>query len=278
MRFRSLTVGLAFSLASAVASAQTIDTPPGGAAQGGDTVVLKDGSTLHGTIGEMTPGQALTIKMSDGNSRVVQWPEIQTVNIDRAKPSAPPAEARATTTAVHLEGATDDMVVERLDARGTESHWTTMCHGACDAALPTAGIYRIDGAGLRTSKSFTLAEDRASYRVGRGTGLGFAGGLTMVILGGITVANGVGFIVLGAAWQGVFSNANDYLIGGIVATGIGLALFITGAIVLKGNLRTTVVPLDGTAPPRPVPAWREAPPTLGFGPPMIGTPIFGGTF
>lgn len=278
MRHARLLLALVLSLAPSVAAAQTIGTPPVGTVQGGDSVVLKDGTVLHGSISEMTPGQAVTIKLQGGVARVVQWSEIQSVNIDRAKAApAPQPTSSPGTTVLHLEDA-DDVFVQTLDARGTESRGSTVCSGACDRPLASDGVYRVDGPGLRASKAFRLPEGHVTYRVSRASGLGFAGGLAMVIVGGAAFVNGIGFVILGAEWQGVYSNASDYLVAGGVLMGAGAALLLVGALVMAPNTRTKVLPVDGGAAPAQVPAWRDAPPTVALRPPMIGVPLFAGSF
>src|SRR4029079_7321576 len=81
-----------------------------------DTVILKDGTTLRGAVGEMTPGQSLTIALPDGQSRTIEWAQIDRVDIDRAKTAQPAAAG----TMVHLDGAPSDAVVQRLEGNGTE--------------------------------------------------------------------------------------------------------------------------------------------------------------
>src|SRR5512143_942600 len=82
---RRLPSTLAIVLAVSSARAQTppaptaeqhpvaIETPPAGAVRTGDTLVLKDGTTLHGSVREMTPGQAITITLTDGQTRTIEW-------------------------------------------------------------------------------------------------------------------------------------------------------------------------------------------------------------
>ncbi|HSQ64765.1 MAG TPA: hypothetical protein VLM85_16185 [Polyangiaceae bacterium] len=256
-----------------------IETPPVGAAHGGDTLVLKDGTTLHGTIREMTPGQAVTIVLPDGKVRTVEWSAVDRVDIDRARAPAPPAPAQ-TTTAVHLEGAGPGIVLQALDERGTEGKWQTVCEGACDRDLPTGGLYRVDGPGLRTSRPFRLPEgSRVDYQVHAASSLGFAGGLTLVIVGGVALLTGLTLLVELAVYDANgYIIPDGFLVAGGLLTGGGLAAFIPGIFLMKGNGRTTVTAAGGGATAR-VPAWRE--PQLPSWQPRwatIGVPVWSGTF
>jgi hypothetical protein len=285
---RLLAASSLFLVASS-ASAQTappadrhavpIETPPVGGPRSGDTLVLKDGTTLHGTIREMTPGQAVTITLADGQSRTVEWSAITSVDIARAKAPPPPAPVQETTT-VHLDGAGPGVVLQALDERGTEGKWQTVCAGACDRDLPTGGLYRIDGPGLRTSRPFRLHEGpRADYRVDTASSLGFAGGLTLVIVGGLALVSGITLFIEEAIYTADgFTFSDGFLIAGGLLTGGGLAALIPGIFVLKGNSRTTATAMEG-APPVRVPAWREPRfPTWQPRVATVGVPLWSATF
>ncbi len=255
-----------------------IETPPV-AGHTGDTVVLKDGTTLHGTIREMTPGQNVTITMQDGQTRTIEWSAVERVDIDRAKPpAAPPAPVDMTT--LHLDGMRPGLVVQALDQHGTEGTWQTVCEGACDRALPTNGLYRVDGPGLRTSKPFRISGQSAVYRVDTATGLGFAAGLSLTILGGLALVNGIALFILDAAYTAEgFIVADGVLIAGVALSVGGLAALIPGIYLMKTNGRTTVsAAADGSLPAR-IPAWQQPqlpslqPRYAGF-----GVPLWSGTF
>ncbi len=259
----------------------SIETPPAGT-HDGDTVVLKDGTTLHGTVREMTPGQNVTITLQDGKTRTVEWSAVERVDIDRAKappaPAAPPAPVAM--TSLHLEGTRPGVVVQALDQTGTEGTWQTVCEGPCDRDLPASGLYRVDGPGLRTSRPFRIEGARATYRVDTATGLGFAGGLTLTIIGGLALVNGLGFLILDAVYKSdpMYIVPDWILIAGVALSVGGVAALIPGVYLMKTNGRTTVTAGDGSLPAR-VPAWRE--PRLPSWQPRVATfgiPLWSGTF
>lgn len=242
--FRKGLVVASFLLVSAVAHAS-------------DVVVLKDGTILEGTVGEMIPNQSVTITI-EGQPRKIDWKDIERMNIDRAK--APPQQqqvAPAARTMVHIDGADPDAFVQMLDANRTD--WVEVCKGACDQALSSDALYRIRGAGIRGSAPFRLEGSRADLHVKAASSTGFVGGLTMTILGGLAFVNGISLFVLAALYwnDGLIdaSTQRDFNIAGGVTTGIGAGLLVGGAILLGNNLRTSVT----GAPTVRVPAWRDAP-------------------
>jgi hypothetical protein len=269
-----LTVSVALLAAQANAQTQPravatvpIATPTVATVRGADTVVLKDGTVLRGTIDEMTPGQAVTITLPSGEHRTLPWAALDRVDIARARPTAAPSQ-----TTVHLDGARDDVVLQSLDSRrGTEAPWQTVCRGACDRPLPSDNLYRIDGPGLRTSKPFKIEGASASYRVSTASSAGFALGLTLLIVGGAALLNGVGFLVVAAVDNAQFGRSIDvggFAIAGAVLSGIGLPSTVVGLVLMKMNGRTTAT-LERDA--ASAPTWM--PRATGF-----NVPVLAGTF
>ena len=239
MRLSAL-LGASFFLVSALAHA-------------GDVVVLKDGTILEGTVGEMVPNQSITITV-EGKARTIAWQDVERVNIDRAK-AAP--QAPAARTMLHVEGVDSDAFVQMLDQHGTTA-WAEVCKGSCDHELPSDGLYRIVGSGIRASQPFRIEGAQANLHAKTASSVGFVGGLSMVILGGLSVVNGISFFVLAELDKDVLTSGTyrDFYIAGGVLTGVGLGLLVGGAFLLGGNLRTKVT---GATTVR-VPAWRDAPP------------------
>jgi hypothetical protein len=256
-----------------------IQTPPVGTTHGdGDTIVLKDGTVLKGTINEMTPGQAVTITTPNGQKRTIEWSALGSVDIARAKP-APPAVVPAATTTLHLADSDDDIVVQGLDTNdGSEAHWKTVCTGSCDFALPSGGLYRVGGPGLRTTKPFRIDGASAAFQITRGSSAAFAGGLTLTILGGAAVNVGVGLLLIAALNSWFYAHAVDmgpFAIAGGLSSGSGLMLMISGIALMKSNGHTRLTPLG---PTRVVPAWREAQLPAWPRTARISIPIIAGTF
>ncbi len=265
---------LGFVLVTATASAQTIVTPPTGG-HSGDTVVLKDGTILHGTVGEMTPGQSLTISLPDGQKRTIEWPAIDRVDIDRAK--APTTAAPASSTVVHVNGVGPDAIVQKLDANGTENAWTTVCTGSCDKPLASDGIYRVDAPGMRRSSAFRVEGPSTTLEVKPASSAARNGGLALLIGGGVLLVNGISFFIVGVGDQDVMTQNTfrDFMIAGGILTGVGLASFIVGSVLLTGNSRTKVT--SGATTVR-VPAWRDAPALQPSRLAAVSFPVLGGSF
>jgi hypothetical protein len=264
MRLRGLAIA-AFWLVSAVAHAD-------------DVVVLKDGTILEGKIGEMIPNQSITITV-EGKPRKIDWKDVERVNIDRAKAAPSQQAAPAARTMVHVEGVDSDVFVQMLDANRTTG-WVEVCKGACDQELPSDALYRIRGGGIRGSAPFRLEGARADLHVKTASSTAFVGGLTMAILGGLAVVNGLSFFVLAALyWNDGLITAGtqrDLNIAGGITTGIGVGLLVGGGVLLGGNLRTSVT----GAPTVRVPAWRDAAPVIPSGSRFatLTFPAFSGSF
>jgi hypothetical protein len=174
--------------------------------------------------------------------------------------------------ATHITGAPPDLVVQAKNPDGT---WSTVCTGSCDRVLPTDTTYRVDGPGLRASKPFAI-DGSANLTVKTGTWAGYAGGLTMVIVGlGVGVV-GVGALALDLLVHAFCqSSCSDTLLApGLIAWLGGAAVATGGLYVMRANARTTV----GGATAVRLPAWREIPspsaPRLG----AVGIPLVSGTF
>jgi hypothetical protein len=246
----------AFVLVSSVASAQTITTAPTKQFSS-DVVVLKDGTVLHGTVGEMVPNQSLTITI-DGQPRKIEWKDIERVDIDRAKAAAPPAQQAVARTMVHVEGVGADAYVQMLDEHGTSS-WFEVCEGSCNQELRSDGLYRINGAGIRASQPFRIAGPRADLQAKTASSAGFVVGLSLLVFGGLSFVNGISFFLVGTLYKNdnlISSNTyRDFMIAGGVLTGVGVAALVSGGLLLRGNVRTSVA---GATTVR-VPAWRDAP-------------------
>src|SRR5262249_23180029 len=140
----------------------------------------------------------------------------------------------------------------------------------------TSGLYRVDGPGLRTSKPFRLADSDGPYRVSTASGPLFAVGLTMLIVGGAALLNGLSFLLVAAVYANspIVRVDQGYVVAGGILAGAGALLGVPGVILMKGNGRTTVTPAGA---PR-VAVWVEAPalrePTLA----MATIPLWAGRF
>ena len=183
------------------------------------------------------------------------------------------APARADDTLTHVSGATIEVVVQARNADGT---WRTVCRGTCDERLPSDGVYRIDGPGLRASKPFQVEGPNAWLGVTTGSWAGFAGGLTLTILGlPATGFGGLGLMVDGLAHAycgGTCSGGDNLLLPSVLLLIGGMVMSITGVATIAANRRTRV---SGAATAR-VATWRETTPARNVG--AVGLPLITGTF
>ncbi len=175
-------------------------TAPTAVGAGGDTVVLKNGGMIRGTLIELLPNDHATIQMPNGQSAIVQWAEIH--HIERAAgpaptpvsptapqplPSSPPPKPPSgPLILVHVEASRRVSLMRREPDNG---EWITACESPCDQQLPLNNEYRLAGSGVTQSGEFEL-EGKPGQRVVITANVGSTAGLT----GGLIVA-GVGLLV-----------------------------------------------------------------------------------
>ncbi len=240
---------------------------------GESNIYLTDGTVVHATGGTVvTPGSKVTVMLSDGQVRSIPWTDVARIEAAAAT-TPPPSQPTPPMTLVHLSG---DLKGELLtqDALGSEGEWHAVCSGACDQALPTNALYRLGGPGVRKSKPFQLHGDREWLEVSTASSLGFAGGLTLLIIGGGSLVTGVTYAVLGAVINSGFGSPDQgYMVAGGVLIGIGVLNLVIGIPLFGSNVRTVIKPAQEThAIPPPTDSVRESriPPFQGA---MIGVPF-----
>src|SRR5207249_5202899 len=97
--------------------------------------------------------------------------------------------------------------------------WTFACGAPCDADLPLSAEYRIGGSGIRSSRAFSLAArpgEHVTLDVTTSSTGGFAGGIVLTSLGGLTMIVGLALILVGSA------QADEHRTFGSTATGSSL--------------------------------------------------------
>ena len=86
--------------------------------------------------------------------------------------------------------------VGRSSGPATVEHWIRVCDAPCNTVVNRDGLFRIAGAGVTPSGTFSLSKDVPSLRVKTGSsGLFVAGVVGAVLGGGLTLA-GVGLLAL----------------------------------------------------------------------------------
>ena len=261
-RARSAAVGAALLLAA-------VATPSAAHADGGgtDSIVLKDGSVLRGTLSEIAPGDHATIVLPNGQSAIVKWGYVD--HIDRngvaaqmpARPATPnvviaPTPGATPTPAasagkvhVHIETDDADVVLEHQEGR----EWRTVCAAPCDQDLPIDSGYRISGSGIRASRVFGLGGapgDKLTISVDTASKGAFVGGIVLVSAGAVVAVVGVFVLIVVALADAVndsisgnssaTSQNHGTAIAGWTMVGIGVAGAIAGAVLLGTNGKTKV--------------------------------------
>ncbi len=243
---------------------------------GPDAIILKDGTTLRGTLVEVVPNQVARLRMADGKIANVKWEVIERVEqatppvappvtpvAPPVTPVAPPVPPPQSTSVVHID-AEIPVILEQSTYGGDD--WHPVCQAPCDASLPLQASYRISGDGTRRSKPFVISptpDGKATLDVARGTTTGFALGITFVATGPIVFLIGLAVTVLGAAASSAndctnatgsrctASDAGAVITTGIVLMGVGIGGTVIGGILLGNNIRTKVGQVGVTIPGYP---------------------------
>ena len=141
---------------------------------------------------------------------------------------------------VHMTGDSGLVLERRIE--DTEL-WESLCVGACDAKVPLAGSYRLNGRGLRPSLPISLLpapnvlrlEARPAYSAA------MAGGITLVIVGPLAMIGGLVAATVGSNSQpetcnfsGCFPDPQSHasLIGGVLSLLTGALLTAAGGVAL----------------------------------------------
>ena len=225
-----------------------------------DTVYLKNGGLLRGTLIDVIPGVQARIKLPTGEVSIIPWSEIARIDarstpvtpepsVPRAPPAPVPPPAKAhvlgPTVVVHLESS-KPVKLERYDAE--RPNWDELCASPCDIPVPADGEYRIVGNGVLPSSGFHLepsADGRvvldvsSSSRFWRDAGGGMLGGGILTALYG-HVWYGMGASFDGQPDAATQSVANGYkTVGAVLMVGGGVIAGI-GTLLMLGNWSTSV--------------------------------------
>lgn len=256
-----------------------------------DSVHLRNGGLYRGQVTEIVPGDHVTVRTTDAETKRVPWAEIDRV-IVASSPSIPPAPTATTPSAavppamtgprarVHVTSPRS-VILYRKPA-GTNS-WVQACTSPCDQAMPLGDTYRVTGNGIAGSKEFHLvAKPDGQVEVSvdpQSTGGMVLGG----IVGGVGATTAyVGFLAVLLGVSGscqtfttsshclTDGEAKDLRTGGLVALGVGAGLTAAGIVgfVMSAKTDVTQSPGHGEAaahpPTRPLdafvrqPTWKNA--------------------
>ena len=191
------------------------------------------------------------------------------------------------TVRVHVEAPNASLEV----ADG--QNWVTVCEAPCDSELPLMTTYRLVSPDS-TSASFRIGAkpgDRVALLAKPAAGARAAGGVTLIVVGGVSVVSGV-FVVVRSNLGNIdvlsrTGRAEDHHYGGEVIAGLGVAA-VVGGIVLVATSHPAAV--DQHAPastregsqartsPDRAPTWRALSEMERRAPRVTTVPIVSGTF
>ncbi len=228
---------------------------------GPDTVVLKDGGMIKGTLTEILPGDHATIQLTSGQTATIRWDVIghierngaplQTAPATAAKPTVvvAPAPGPQGAAYVHIDADSDIRIERQVGAQ-----WVGMCNAPCDRDLPLEGIYRIAGAGVRNSHTFHLSAshpgDRIIIAVNPASKGGFVGGIILASIGApVFILGGFVLLIVAAVDASTHSDTGAAKAVGWTMFGIGAAGIIGGIVLIANNASTGVDQFNEAAKP-----------------------------
>jgi hypothetical protein len=254
----------------------------------GDTIYLKDGGLMRGTLVEMLPNDHATIQLATGQTATIEWGRID--HIERGALQGPPMAPLALppprtrlhrpagiagaepTAVVHLD-ADPDVALQSVSP-GT-GRWATVCAGPCDAPVPIDREYRVAGPGIRSSRPFRIHAapgQHVTITVNAASAAARSAGVALSSIGSAAIIIGVIVLVYGAlgaceqtdAFGDCLQTQPD---GGVETAGAiialaGAAVLVGGVILYLNNARTTTtesVPAALAPPARPETSWLRTP-------------------
>jgi hypothetical protein len=255
-------------------------TQSGSVSGGADTIDLKSGGLLRGTIIDAIPNSYARIQLTTGEVAKVPWGDI--ARIERAPrppssaPSAPPAPPSSTGAGagagagagsgtivatmpgkalpsgppilLHIDGSDGD----RLEMKGTGDNddWSLVCAAPCDRAVPAGYSYRIAGDSIRSSSPFTVDAQQGARQtlvVSEASRGAFVLGIVGLGVGGGGMVVGLFVAFVGAVDVGLsnygdtnYESGKNVETAGWVTTAVGAAAMAGGLVLLLTNVRTHV--------------------------------------
>lgn len=233
---------------------------PPAASKGTDTIYLKNGGIVRGTIVEAIPDRPARIQLVTGEIWSIGWTYVDHVVVGSGASSAPPASAGPSAppgpavpsgpmVRLHVESPRKvEIMGHPLDG----SPWVTVCSGACDKLVPLGWEYETNAEGVKSSPPFVLKADAggtATVHVDPGDKSAFSFGVAGLGVGAVAAV--VGLVVTNVGAQGHNTTTTNgvtttqpvdpaTLPAGIVTLSIGALMAIIGGIVAVENSSTTV--------------------------------------
>lgn len=246
--------------------------PPPATAAGAtaDTVHLRGGALLRGTVYEVLPGDHVTILHPSGLVRAIPWADVDRVELGyRPGGTTPTPVATPSAAPAARQGKTGPMVRVHIVSkkavqlyRQSAGEWHEACTSPCDEDMPLGDEYRISGSGIHQSRDFQLEGapgSRVVLTINPGSRTAFvAGGVVMAVGGLVDYFSLVAFAAAagesGSSCYYGSSSSSSYSSyhcgsrnhgGGATAVGVGMlivgtAMMATGAIVMLSNNSTGV--------------------------------------
>jgi hypothetical protein len=228
-----------------------------------DTIYLKGGAVVRGTLGVAVAGAPITIQLPNGQTLTIQWSMVD--HIDRASTPAPPAATAPPPAAVAAQGPpAPAMVVVHIDTDSPDlllqaqspggrwngrGEWTTVCAGSCDRPLPLGVLYRVTGDGVRSSRPFEIGGQpggHAQLMATTASSGSFTTGIVLASVGGAAAVIGLSLTLLGllvGTYCGFGTSCTgdaSLLTGGLITLGLGTAGIVIGVVLAGGNARSKV--------------------------------------
>jgi hypothetical protein len=220
-----------------------------------DTIYLKEGSVLRGTLVDAVPGHPVRIQLATGEISTVASDDVDHIELAEAAEAAEvarqakvaPALKPLPSVLVHIAGE-EPLAMERTADGDT---WLRVCTAPCNARLPTIYAYRIVGRGIRNSEVFALsAQDgqEESIEVHPAYSSSRTGGTLALIAGCGVGVSGFGAFALGGTGLMLWGSdptydsglARNVMLGGLVAMGFGVLLVVSGATTLASTRASAV--------------------------------------
>jgi hypothetical protein len=224
-----------------------------------DTVELRSGGVVKGTIVELLPGDHVTIQLASG-MKTFQWGEVSRVERAGSQPQVqgpvytqppgtqptpqnePLVQPGEPSTRVFID-STSPVSLFHMDNKGDVK---TVCIAPCGEVLPFTGLYWVSGKDINASDKFQLPPGKAETKLhvsGGSKGVVTAGVVLAVVGGNIFLIGGL--ILLGVAAVAATPGTRTGDLGGAWAvsgtiTGVGLAMGIAGIVMWLANSSSSV--------------------------------------
>lgn len=202
---------LSLLLASSLALAPMRAAFAGGDDGGAVTVWTKDGGMFRGEIVERVPNDHITIKLATGETKRIEWKDVERDSVGTPTlPAAPAApadapeprptrksspEASPQGVRVHLTGDAGLRLIRQTGisdfgssaggraVSGTVAHFEIVCYAPCDLVVPRGGDYHVVADGKRGSAAFVLDGESRSIDARLGSSTGYVAGSWSLSLG-----------------------------------------------------------------------------------------------